>query len=176
MRSRYRFTITREAREELEKAGLITVRKGLRNANFHELTDEGWAVAERELTSPPPAGLTAPWLLHYATLRHIARLSARAGYRLADVYAGPDGVEERIREAYSGLAKQGGDLVSLAALRAKLTDVPRAELDRILHEMDRRREIHLDPDPNRKALTDRAKEAAIAIGGEDKHLISIGRP
>ncbi len=52
--------------------------------------------------------------------------------------------------------------------------MPRTELDEVLVEMDRRREIQLDPDPNRAGLTQDARSAAISIGGEDKHLISIG--
>lgn len=196
LRSRYRVTISKESREELEKAKLITTRKGMRNAIFHELTDEGWVHVQRELTALPPAGVSAAWLLHYGTLRHLARLLPSAGYQIADVYAQPDpgprttnepdtngsvespipvpSIEERVRRAYAELAAHEGDLVNLAKLRDRLDDVARSDLDGVLRDMDRRRDIQLDPDPNRKALTPRARGAAIAIGGEDKHLISIG--
>lgn len=82
----------------------------------------------------------------------------------------------RVRDAYRELTSRPGELASLARLREKLSDVPRADLDRVLRDMDRRREIQLDPDPNRKALPAEAHAAAVRIGGEDKHLISIASP
>ncbi|MFI6073814.1 hypothetical protein ACIA5C_19795 [Actinoplanes sp. NPDC051343] len=83
---------------------------------------------------------------------------------------------DRVREAYGELKTGGEGLVSLAQLRDKLPDVSRAELDETLLEMDRRREAQLEPDPHRIALTDRAKDAAIFLGGEDMHLIVIDTP
>jgi hypothetical protein len=40
-------------------------------------------------------------------------------------------------------------------------------------QMDRDQVIQLEPDPNRKVLSDRAKAAAIFLGGEDIHLITV---
>jgi hypothetical protein len=77
--------------------------------------------------------------------------------------------------AYHDLAGNPGDLVRLAAIRQRLAGVDRAEQDRVLKDLDRRREIHLDPDPARNELTQDAHDAAILIGGEAKHLITIGR-
>ncbi len=179
LRARYRVTITKQARDELSKADLIRIRKGPRNAIYHELTEEGWKRAEQELTSLPPAGVSAAWLLLYGTFRHLSRLRAGQNLRIADVYAAADvevTLEDRVRQAYRAVADAPGDLVGLAVLRDRLTDVARAELDEVLLAMDRRREIQLDPDPNRLALTARAKDAAIEVGGEDMHLISISRP
>jgi hypothetical protein len=80
---------------------------------------------------------------------------------------------DRIREIYDELAAQPGDLVSLAQLRDRLPDLSREDLDAVLLDMDRRREVQLEPDPHRIALTERAKDAAIPLGGEDMHLITV---
>jgi hypothetical protein len=195
LRRDYRMEITKSAREELSAAKLIVFEKGPRNAIFHELTDLGWARARQEFRSPPPEKVAAAWLLHYATLRHLAAHLDRTDQQPADVFAEPDrgpapaapsveagdsgpaegSVEQRLREAYADLAEKPGDLVPLAAVRQRLAGVDRADQDRILGDLDRRREIHLDPDPARGELTREAHDAAILIGGEAKHLITIGR-
>lgn len=82
-------------------------------------------------------------------------------------------VETRVRAAYQKLAARPGDLVSLARLRDELPDVSRAELDAALLGMDRRRALQLEPDPHRIALSQRAKDAAIPLGGEDMHLLTM---
>jgi DNA-binding PadR family transcriptional regulator len=182
LRRAYRIEIRKPVREELAAAGLINVERGRRTALFYELTDQGWARARREFRSPPPAGVAGAWLLLYGTLRHLAELLDRTDRKIADVFADPDpgpeaageSVEDRILDAYRLLAANPGDLVRLAALRQHLTGVDRADQDRALTDLDRRREIHLDPDPARHELTPDAHDAAILIGGEAKHLITIG--
>ena len=79
---------------------------------------------------------------------------------------------EAVRAAYAELASERGeDLVSLVRLRDRLKDVPREDLDRVLKEMDRARVIQLEPDPNRKALPQESRDAAIVLGGDPKHFI-----
>ncbi|MEV0895662.1 hypothetical protein [Actinoplanes sp. NPDC049802] len=181
LKKRYRVEITKAAREELAGRRLISWEKGARGAIFHELTDLGWARARKEFRSPPPERVSGAWLLHYATLRHLDSLLERGDQQIADLYAEPDPgpppagtVEERIRDAYADLAAKPGDLIRLVLVRDRLPDVERAEQDRVLKEMDGRREIHLDPDPARNELPQEALDAAILIGGEAKHLITIG--
>lgn len=179
LRKLYHVTIEKSARDQLTQEKLITWKKGLRGAIFHELTDQGWARGRDELTLAPPDRVGAAWHLLYGTFRHLNGLMIRNGYQLSDVFVaedlGPLSVEDRIRRAYGELAGEPGDLVSLARLRDELPDVPRRSLDQALLDLDRQRVIQLDPDPNRKALSDRAKAAAIPLGGEDMHLITIGR-
>jgi hypothetical protein len=178
LRKLYHVTIEKSARDQLTSEKLITWKKGLRGAIFHELTDQGWVRGRDELTLAPPEGVGAAWHLLYGTFRHLNDLMIKNGYQLSDVFAredpGPLSVEDRIRQAYGELAGEPGALVSLARLRDELPDIPRKSLDEALLELDRQRAIQLDPDPNRKALSDRAKAAAIPLGGEDKHLITIG--
>lgn len=190
LRKSYRMEIDKATRKELADAKLITWRKGLRGAIFHELTERGWIRAREEFTSPPPEKVSGAWLLHYATLRHLGSMLDRHDQKMADVYAESDPgpataaeggdrvrespLEERIRQAYLELAETPGDLVSLLSLRKRLPDVDRTDLDRVLREMDRRRDIHLDPDPGRNELPPEALDAVIVVGGEDKHLLTIG--
>ena len=179
LRKLYRITIEKSARDQLARDKLITWKKGLRGAIFHELTDEGWVRGRDELTLAPPDGVGAAWHMLYGTFRHLNGLMIKNGYHLADVFAGADpgplSVEDRIRRVYGELATEPGDLVSLARLRDELPDIPRKSLDEALLDLDRQREIQLEPDPHRIALSDRAKAAAIPLGGEDMHLITIGR-
>jgi hypothetical protein len=178
LRKLYHVTIEKPARDQLTIEKLITWKKGLRGAIFHELTDEGWARGRDELTLAPPEGVGAAWHLLYGTFRHLNGMMIKNGYQLSDVFSredpGPLSVEDRIKHAYGELAGQPGDLVSLARLRDELPDIPRKSLDAALLDLDRQRVIRLDTDPNRKALSDRAKAAAIPLGGEDMHLITIG--
>lgn len=178
LRKLYHVTIEKSARDQLTREKLITWRKGLRSAIFHELTDQGWVRGRDELTLVPPDGVAAAWHLLYGTFRHLNGLMIKNGYQLSDVFAredpGPLSIEDRIRQAYGELSGEPGDLVSLARLRDELPDIPRKSLDEALLGLDRQRVIQLEPDPHRIALTDRAKAAAIPLGGEDMHLITIG--
>jgi hypothetical protein len=190
----FRMRIEKNVRQELEDAGFIVWRKGMRGTIIHELTEKGWERARREIGSAAPDRVSSAWLLHYGTLGHLNRLLTAHNLQLADLYTGPsdtdvnrqpaameesraggepDGIEDRVREAYLRLAETPGGLVSLARLRRGLEDLARDDLDRVLRTMDRRREIQLEPDPNRKALTQAVRDAAVVIGGEDKHLIAI---
>ena len=174
----YKVRIEKSARDQLTREKLVTFRKGLRGAFFHELTDQGWARARDELTLAPIEGVGPAYRLLYSTFRHLNSLMIQNGYQLADVFAradpGPLSVEERIRHAYGALAGEPGELVSLARLRDELPDIPRPRLDQALLDLDRQRVIQLEPDPHRIALSDRAKAAALPLGGEDMHLITIG--
>ena len=177
LRKLYHFTIEKSARDQLTREKLITWKKGLRGAIFHELTDQGWVRGRDELTLAPPEGVGAAWHLLYGTFRHLNGLMIKNGYQLSDVFAaedpGPLSIEDRIRQAYGELASEPGALVSLARLRDELPDIPRKSLDEALLGFNRQRTIQLEPDPNRMALSDRAKAAAIPLGGEDQHLITI---
>lgn len=58
-------------------------------------------------------------------------------------------------------------------LRPLLDGAPASEVDAVLKELSRQGRLHLAPESNRKALTDADHEAAIRVGGEDNHLLSI---
>jgi 2'-5' RNA ligase len=80
-----------------------------------------------------------------------------------------------IADTYRRLAGKPGDLVSLAVLRGNLQHISHDELTAVLKEMDRERLIQLDPDSNAKAIPKEGRNAAIRLGGEDKHFIRFMR-
>ncbi|MGW1059888.1 hypothetical protein [Micromonospora rubida] len=91
----------------------------------------------------------------------------------APIPAGGD-VEERIRAAYRELAKAPGAWVGLADLRDRLGDADRAVVDDALRAMLRRDGVRIIPVANSKSLTARDRAAAVRIGEEDNHALSIG--
>ena len=188
LRQAYRTEVGKAARDELTKKRLITWEKGARNAIFCELTDEGWVRARQEFQAPAPERVSGAWLLHYATLRHLASLLDRADLKIADLFAAPDpgpggaaaedtspSVARRILGAYEELVEAPGGFVLLAPVRARLSDVPREELDETLTAMALRHEIHLEPDPARGNRTRDELDAAVLVAGEAKHMITIGQ-
>jgi hypothetical protein len=85
------------------------------------------------------------------------------------------GVEALIEAAYDELAAGPGEFVGLCELRASLPGAPRAEVDAMLMEMYATQRINLVPRSNQAALSAADREAALRVGGEHKHLISIER-
>lgn len=175
---RFALKITKESREALEASKLITSWKNSRQGYLHALTERGRDRAFEELATSAPAGTGAGVRLLYALANVFHGAMAQHGIKAAQVFAGaddgPQDVEEQILAAYSQLAKRPGQLVSLVKLRWSLANVARDVMDKTLKAMDRQRLIQLDPDPNTKALPPEAHEAAIRIGGEDKHFITVG--
>jgi hypothetical protein len=83
-------------------------------------------------------------------------------------------LDERIHQAYLRNKTSSGWLM-LDKLRADpaLKDVPRAELDQGLRMLNRQPGVNVVPESNRKALTPEHRAAAVNIGNQDRHLISI---
>jgi hypothetical protein len=79
----------------------------------------------------------------------------------------------RIATAYRALAPYPSAFVKLRDLREQLADIPRPTLDAALGTMFAVRQVNLVPQSNQQALTDAERAAALRIGGEHKHLISI---
>lgn len=180
LKSRTGFALSGKACTKLNQLGLVdTVRKP--TPFVHTLTDKGWRWCADELTAqtPPKAGSAGGAL--YAVLAGLHRYLVRADLQLADVFQ-PDhvteppsdaDVEEHIRSAYRRLAKEPRDWVSLAELRPLLGGLPRSTVDATLTRMIGMPRVNLVPESNQKALKQRHIDAAVHIGGEDKHLISI---
>jgi hypothetical protein len=78
-----------------------------------------------------------------------------------------------VRVAYDKLADAPQAWVSLTDLRRELTGASAVEVDAALMKMAVGGAIVLVPEDNQKTLTDEDRAAAIHIGGEDKHLLSI---
>lgn len=88
--------------------------------------------------------------------------------------------ERHVRQAYAKLRAEEGrpdwaEWVSITRLRQELSarGMSREEQDRTLHEMAIAEGVSIVPESNQKALTEADRAAAIVIGNQNKHLISI---
>lgn len=186
----FRFRIKKKVRERLTELELVTCRQGSRNAWLHELTDLGWRRGRAELSAEPPPNKHPGYRAVYGVLNGFARYMTRCGIEIADVFpckgdsrAGtsdtdtpevfPIDLEQRIREVYAALADRPSAWVGLLEMRAKLADVAPDDLDETLTRMARRPDIDFIPEANQRTLTDADRDAALRLGGEDKHLLSI---
>lgn len=103
--------------------------------------------------------------------RQIARIESGADEGTVDQPR--EKTRAEIMAVYSQLVSRPGEILSLVKLRGNLPHIKHDELTEVLKQMDRERLIHLDPDPNTKAIPKSGHDAAIRLGGEDKHFISI---
>jgi hypothetical protein len=95
----------------------------------------------------------------------------RGGPRLFELFK-PD-AELLIRKAYADLADGPAAPVRLSALREALEDVSREDLDAELIRMAEQPAVHLRAEANQQTLTDVDREAALRLGGEDRHNLQI---
>ena len=87
-----------------------------------------------------------------------------------------DAVKADIRTAVAELEREPGGWIGLADLREKLGDgSSRKEVDDALHALLDEPGVRIIPVANSKALKPRDRAAAVQIGGEDNHVISIDR-
>lgn len=85
----------------------------------------------------------------------------------------PAGAEALVTAAYRELAASRGAFVGLRELRTVLGDVPRPRLDATLADLYAGQRVNLIPRSNQAALSAADRDAAVRVGGEHKHLISI---
>ncbi|WP_236794614.1 hypothetical protein [Amycolatopsis sp. GM8] len=178
------FTLDGQDRRRLNELDLVASHKQGRSF-AHELTERGWAWCEGELgqeTPPSPRPRSVLSVALYVLLSGVDQYRRREGLRLADIFAPtsdvtaeetPEDIESRIRTAYRKLARSPRDWVGLAELRTELGGAPAQDVDAVLKELNRAGQVHLVPESNRKTLTPADREAAIRVGGEDNHLLSI---
>ncbi|MDI1462982.1 hypothetical protein QEZ54_18555 [Catellatospora sp. KI3] len=191
---RYGISLTGEDSRALVEAKLATRRKVGRGL-AHELTDEGWARCREELTAEYVKGTGPAVPALHALFGALDRYVKRSELSLPELFTASPApveapkpekaaakpraggkkvdVEQRIRTAYAKLATAPQGWVSLADLRAALADVDRGAVDQALMTMAVHRDVVLVPEENQKNMSAEDRAAAIHIGGEDKHLLSI---
>jgi hypothetical protein len=174
---------------------LLNARKYVESAKVgrayvHELSDAGWRWCAQELGSSPCERASSLERAHYKVFGLFARHLDAAGLTLADIAAPTPGAPAStaaaanaataapdltafIETGYRALAAKAGEFVSLRELRLRLTDRTRPEVDAALTAMFTAQRVNLIPQSNQQALSDADREAALRIGGEYKHLISI---
>jgi hypothetical protein len=152
-------------------------------AYAHELTDAGWRWCATELPAALHGAVTSMEGALYTILGGLARYLDYSGQSLADVFQQrpaeapdkPGDIDELMTAAYLEVADAPGDFVRLRELRARMSDVPRDELNSALGRLYREQRVNLVPAANQQALTEADRAAALHIGGEAKHMISISR-
>jgi hypothetical protein len=189
----YKGELAPKSRGRLKQRGLINVRMNGTRVNL-ELADAGWKHCLEEMsTAEPPGGAGARGTAAYAMLDAIRRYLDRsrvaneeffqpadepapqaAATAAATKAVRPEGIEARIRQAYSELARWPGDLVRLFDLRRRLSGVDKATVDIALIELNLVRDISIVPANKQMDLNDEHRAAAVSIGNQDRHFIAIG--
>jgi hypothetical protein len=86
-------------------------------------------------------------------------------------------VATRIYSAYASLATRAGDEVALSELRSRLRasnpDTSTDDIDATLRMMALTTRLSLLPEDKRSTLRDRDREAALVVGGQSYHYVTI---
>jgi hypothetical protein len=196
LKERYGLTLTGAERKKLNELKLVESRKQGR-AYVHSLTDDGWARTAEIIRSGVALPSGSVGAIARAMLSWLPRFMDRTDQRPSDLFqpepqpeplsepspespaellaeAVPADITERIRAAYATLAPEPGTWVKLARLRPLLGEATRAEVDGALKGMIHLPDVTIVPEVNQKTLTPEDRAAAVIIGDQDKHLISIG--
>lgn len=190
LKERVGFTLDGKERRKLNELKLVESTQPGR-AFVHELTDAGWRWVADELDLPRRDGAGSLESAFHAVLADLGRYLRASGLSLADFFKAshgtapaetestvpaaplePTDVETRILSAYHTVAEDPAQFVRLADLRHQLADMPRADVDAALDRMYRSQRINLIPQSGQRLLTAEDREAALRIGGDNKHLIS----
>ena len=181
LKRRYGLDLKKAAREKLNLEGLLQSRSLGAKGFAHELTDAGWAwvVAELDAQAPPRAGSAGGAL--YALLNGLKVALDARGMVIQELFESieptaprPTGsLQDRIRQAYRNLASRPWDWVELRDLRAQLGDWPRREVDLEITRMFREKDVNLTLHEDRGRLTQADRDAALRLGVDDMHLISM---
>ncbi|WP_433612706.1 hypothetical protein ACQP2P_02070 [Dactylosporangium sp. CA-139114] len=192
------FSLTGADNTKLEsKLGLVATDRSHRPFS-HSLTDRGWRVVRELHTMEPPKASKSATRTLITLLGNIRRgleqLQTSHSVKITEgeffrplapagevdaepVDAGADvDAEARVRAVYAQLAGRPGEWVGLADLRDQLTELSRDAVDEALRSLLRQDGVRIIPVANTKALEPRDRAAALSIGGEDSHALSIGRP
>ena len=182
LQGRYGLSVRKPTREKLNRDGLVLSRRLKAGKGYaHELTDAGWAWVVAELDEKVPARAGSAGGALYALLNGLKVALDARGMLIQELFAAtssampePSGsLRDRIREVYRNLASRPWDWVELRDLRPKLGDWPRGEVDGELIRMFRAKEVNLTLHEDRGRLTQADRDAALRLGVDDMHLISM---
>lgn len=141
--------------------------------NTHKLTPEGQTWCASALTLGRPDGSKFPAGVLYALLGGVGQYLGQSGIKL-DEFFQPD-MEGWVRAVYTELTvRRGpGSWVKLSRLRPWFEDVPRDVLDATLDRMVEQSDVELMAELIQGSLSAEDRDAAVDIGGEDRHQLKI---
>lgn len=172
--------------KQLKKAGKIDVHQKAagRPIDAFVLTDAGWTWVENEMGAELPANAGSAGGALYALLAGLRPAARRAGgLRMLlsksdghgdQIAQSTDDIRQQIHNAYRAIAKRPQDWVQLRELRPKLAGAAKSEVDSTLKRMFLDKEINLTLNDDQGALTQADRDAAIRIGANDMHMLSMG--
>lgn len=184
-KDRYGIDVRKPNREKLNRLRLVATRTVGRTF-AHQLDDKGWVRVQQALNFDSPKARALGGALAALQLNLRDRVLARGDYHsFSELFARSDvrgpavapahgpGLEARIRATYAALAGEPGGWVSITRLRPFLADLPAAEVDEALRRLHREPGVDIAPESNQKMLTAADVEAALRVGGQDRHLLAI---
>jgi len=174
---------------DLRDAGLISDGKNGNLLTF-QLTEKGWLFCKRLHEADVNVGNSTAGRSIFVLLGGLHRSLDRLRVSHGDFFKQPgpastaedpgpvvsDDVETSIRAAYRELVRRPGQWIGLADLRDRLTGLDRTSVDDTLVAMAQRDGVRIIPVANVKALDDRDRAAALRMGGENHHALSIASP
>jgi hypothetical protein len=182
------FRLTGDEWKTLRDRGLIDVRKVGQVLAF-QLTERGWRFCKQLHEAPVNVGNSTAARSIFVLLGGLHRSLDRLRVSHADFFkqsaeAAPiedavesssvDGdVESRIRAVYQDLVSEPGQWLGLADLRDHLSGLDPSAVNDTLRAMAQMKGVHIIPAATSKALETRDREAALRMGGEDHHALSI---
>ncbi len=178
LKSRYRLELKKPVRDKLNREGLVQSRRLPGKGFAHELTDAGWAWVVAQLDEQPPPHARSAGGALYALLNGLKVALDARGMVIQDLFApaAPEpaaSLRDRIRQAYRNLSSRPWDWVELRDLRVQLGDWSRREVDLELTRMFREKDVNLTLHEDRGRLTQADRDAALRLGVDDMHLISM---
>jgi hypothetical protein len=170
MKKLYQVRLISPDYERLNAAGCVTSKTKGRPYK-HTITDAGKEIVKHlridsdRITKPAERVLWAAM---------VVRGTAGTG-RISAAIAPAVDLDERIRAAYAKLAEASGAWVDLTAVRPLFDDVSKNDLDTALIKMLDQVDVRLEPEPLKHRVGAHERSAAVRVGAEDRHKLSIGR-
>jgi hypothetical protein len=192
LKAQHGLDLKKPARERLVRDGLLATPM-IKRSYILRLTDAGWAFVSAMTDPTPPPRSGSAGGAAFALIASLNQALQARGEDLRGVLAakpitlppaepaqeaparpvGATDLPTRIRQAYHAHARRPREWVPLRVMRRALPDVPRAAFDQAIRTMRDRRalQLTLEEDPSR--LTQADRDAAIRIGPDPMHYVSI---
>jgi hypothetical protein len=167
------FPLDGQPRKRLNELGYVTSTL-VNRAYEHELTDAGAVRCTDELSGLRPTRSGSAGGALYTVLAGLRRHLERTGESLPDIFQ-PNTLAQ-VEAAYIRLTRGRGGTVRLTEVRKELGGVPRQEVDRALHSMANREDVHIRSSADQKTLTEHDRAAAVVLGGVSRHFLMIEVP
>ncbi len=181
--TQYGLDVRKPQRDKLARLHYVSSRRAGRTTALL-LEDKGWVRMQSDFyfKARGATALGAALTALHADLR--GRLLERSGAaNLTELFAQTElrapkasatDLRPRIVSAYDALAHEPGAWVNLSRLRPFFADLARADLDEALRELSLQDGVNIVPESNQRTLTAADHEAALRLGGQEKHLLAIG--